>query len=83
MEESHSTVIQPKLDSNSKIRSNESEQKRDSLEATLSMTKNTSLNEEKAHALIRTNIKDIDWLGSIFINKDIKYMLICLFIIHI
>ena len=52
MEESHSTVIQPKLDSNSKIRSNEKEKKRDSLEATLSMAKNTSLNEEKGHALI-------------------------------
>ena len=90
MEESHSTVIQPKLDSNSKIRSNESDQKsekelldfeiKSAMEAIENYNtehdKEYKRNEEKGHGLICTNIKDIDWLGSIFINKDIKYMLI-------
>ena len=32
--------------------------------------------EEDGHGLICTNIKDIDWLSNIFLNKDIKNMLI-------
>ena len=84
-------MIQPKLDSNSKIKSNESEQKSEkelleSFEIQSAMEAINNFNEEhdreykrkeeNDHGLICTNINDIDWLGSIFINKDLKYMLI-------
>ena len=90
MEESHSTVIQPKLSSDSKI-NNESENKNaedlvDNYEIKNIMESINNFNtehekehkkkQESGHGLICTNIKDIDWLSNIFINKDIKNMLI-------
>ena len=89
MEESQSTVIQPKLESNSKI--NESEHKSEKeisenyeLNNAMESIKNFNKEhdkeykrkEEDGHGLICTNIKDIDWLSNIFLNKDIKNMLI-------
>ena len=90
MEESQSSVIQPKKISNSII-SNASENKNEkelleSFEEKNAMESINNFNKEhekeykrkegKEHELICTNIKDIDWLSNIFINKDIKNMLI-------
>ena len=90
MEDSNSTVIQPKLSSNSKI-NNESEYKsaedllenyeiKNALESINNFneehSKEQKRKEDNGNGLICTNIKDIDWLSNIFINKDIKNMLI-------
>lgn len=91
MEESHSSVLKAQLDSNSKINNNESAYKSeqeyiDNFEINNAMESINNFNtehekehkrkEENSHGLICTNIKDIDWLSNIFINKDIKSMLI-------
>ena len=91
MEESHSSVLKAQLDSNSKLNNNESAYKSeqeyiDNFEINNAMESINNFNtehekehkrkEENSHGLICTNIKDIDWLSNIFINKDIKNMLI-------
>jgi hypothetical protein len=89
MEESQSTVIQPKIESNSKINESEYKSEIDNLENyelnnAIESIKNFNKEhdkeykrkEETGHGLICTNIKDIDWLSNIFLNKDIKNMLI-------
>ena len=86
MEESQSTVIQPKLFSNSQGY-NESEHKnsedtienyeiKNAIESITNYNKEHEKDHKKKDGLICTNIKDIDWLGNIFINKDIKNMLV-------
>ena len=89
MEESHSSVIQPKLSSKRMVNENENKSAEDLLDnyeiknALESINKFNSEHskeqkrkESKGNGLICTNIKDIDWLSNIFINKDIKNMLI-------
>ena len=90
MEESHSTVINANLLLNSNL-NNDSENKTieellenyEKKNATDSINnfnsehkKQNSRKEEAGHDLICTNLKDIDWLSNIFLNKDIKNMLI-------
>ena len=77
MEDSNSTVIQPKIDSNSKI-NNESDNKSaedilENLEIKNIMESINNFNtehekehkkkQENGHGLICTNIKDIDWIS--------------------
>ena len=89
MEDSQSTVIQPKLDEgNKKIVENENKNSEDLLEYYEIKNAQESINNfnaeqgkqhkrlEGGQDLICTNIKDIDWLSNIFINKELKNMLI-------
>ena len=89
MEDSQSTVIQPKSDEgDKKIVENENKNSEDLLEYYEIKNAKESINNfnvehgkqhkrlEGGHDLICTNIKDIDWLSNIFINKELKNMLI-------
>ena len=89
MEESRSTVIKPKLeDNNEKKNENENKSEEDLLDQYELQNAKESINnfnlehgkehklKESGHDLICTNIKDIDWLSNIFINKELKNMLI-------
>ena len=90
MEESQGSVIKAKLspNNNHNIENGnksieellESMEKKNAIESIKNFNtehnKEHKKKEENSHELICTNIKDIDWLSNIFLNKDIKNVLI-------
>lgn len=89
MEDSYSTLIHPKSfpynNEESEIKNSideaaETIERKNALETINNFNteheKEHKSKDEEGHSTLCTNIRDIDWLGNIFIDKDIKNMLI-------